>query len=150
VANVARPAAVDWLNGTVERFAALSTISLVFNLGYFIWIVNKSAEDFDLAPLGQVLVLDHLMFIGVMTNAIFALMAVAAGARRELMPWANTVIAAAVNIGLAGFIVGLLSDVEICFQISTSIMGDGILLGILVFTLRLQSSASPTAAEATS
>lgn len=133
----------------MERFTTLSTISLVLNRGYFIWIVNKYAEDFDLAPLGHVLVLDHLMLIGVMPNAIFALMAVAGGTRRELMPWANTVVAAAVNTGLAGFIVVLLSDEAIWKQVSTPIMGGSILLGILVFTLRLQLSAFPAATKAT-
>ena len=140
--------AVDWVHGAEERFAALSVISLVINLGYFGYIINRYADDFDAAPLGEVLVLDHLMFIGVMTNAIFALMAVASSARRELWSWADNVILVGVNVGLVGFVVGLFSDEAVLKQIFTPIMGIAILLGIAVFTARLQTRAAPTMAEA--
>ncbi len=141
--------AVDWRHGSVERFAALSSISLVINIGYLGWLISKYADDFEATPPGQVLVLDHLMFIGVMTNAIFALTAIASSARRELWPWADGVVLVAINVGLAGFIVGLLSDEAIWKQTFTPILGGAILLGILVYTLRLRSTASATPAEAT-
>jgi hypothetical protein len=143
--------AVDWIGGAEERFAALSVVWLVLNLGYFVWIINKYAEDFDAAPLGQVLVLDHLMFVGVMTNAIIALMAVATATRRELWSWADTPILLAMNVGLIGFIVGLLSGEDIWKQVSTPIMGGAILLAIVLYTMRLQGAgAAPDQAEAAS
>ncbi len=120
----------------------------MINIGYFVWLVGSYADDFEAAPLGQMLVLNHLMFVGVMTNAIFALMSVACSARRELWSWADNVIPVGVNVGLAGFVAGLLADEAVLKQISTPIMGGAILLGIAVFTARLQTRAAAAVAEA--
>ena len=139
--------AVDWLHGAQERFCALSVAALAINLGYFGWLIGNYEGDFDLVPTGQILVLDHLMFIGVMTNAIFALMAVASSARRELWSWADGLVLVAVNVGLAGFVAGLLADEAVLKQIFTPIMGIAILFGIAVFTARLQTRAASAVSE---
>ena len=120
----------------------------MINIGYFVRLVGSYADDFEAAPLGQILVLNHLMFVGVMTNAIFALMSVACSARRELWSWADNVIPVGVNVGLAGFVAGLLADEAVLKQISTPIMGGAILLGIAVFTARLQTRAAVAEAPA--
>jgi hypothetical protein len=42
------------------------------------------------------------------------------------------------NLGLAGFVLGLLADAAILKQISTPVMGLGILHGIVLFTMALR------------
>jgi hypothetical protein len=42
------------------------------------------------------------------------------------------------NLGLTGFVLGLLADAAILKQISTPVMGLGILHGIVLFTMALR------------
>jgi hypothetical protein len=51
------------------------------------------------------------------------------------------------NLGLAGFILGLLADTAILKQIFTPIMGLGILHGIALFTMALQRGPSGPPAD---
>jgi hypothetical protein len=87
--------------------------------------------------VGLILALDHMMFIGVMSNSLFAQMRRAAPG---VKPAAVRVLFFAMNIGLAGFVLGLLADTAILKQLFTPLMGLGILHGIVLFTMALQGS----------
>ncbi len=139
---------VRWVRGAHERLCALSVVFLVFNLLWLTYLIGRYEGDFDKVPFNLILILDHTMFIGVMTNTIFALMAVASSARHELWSWADNVILVGVNVGLAGFVAGLLADEAVLKQTFTPIMGIAILLGIAVFTARFQTEPAPAKAEA--
>jgi hypothetical protein len=131
--------AVDWGN-SLGRFSVVSMIALPLDLVWFTYMLMKYEGDFDLAPEREILALDHLLFIGVVTNAVFALMSIATAARREMWSWVDTVVLVGVNIPLALFWIGLVSDSDHMIQMATPIMGTSILLALLTFTLRLQSS----------
>jgi hypothetical protein len=120
------------------RFAAFSVSFLLVNIIFFVYLVVKYEGDFDLVPENLLLGLDHMMFIGVITNAVLALVYLATRDRASLLPWADNAIVAAVNGGLIIFAVGLIAEVTVLKQIGTPIMGGGILFAILVFTLRLR------------
>ena len=82
------------------------------------------------------------MFIGVLTNGLFGLAHEAAGRRRSFWPWADHVLFWGMNAGLVGFVVGLIMQEAIVKQVFTPIMGASILLGMLTYTVRLQTGTS--------
>jgi hypothetical protein len=125
-------------SSTTGRFAAFSVSFLIVNIVFFVYLVVKYEGDFDLVPENLLLGLDHMMFIGVITNAVLALIYLATRDRTSILPWADTVIVAAINGGLIAFAIGLIAEVTVLKQIGTPIMGGGILFAILVFTLRLR------------
>ena len=122
--------AVDGDRATPGFVAAPTVVWLVLNIVFFIYLIARFQGDFDLVRIGLILALDHMMFIGVMSNSLFAqVRAATPGAKAT----AVRVLVMAMNIGLAGFVVGLLADVAILKQLFTPIMGLGILHGIALF-----------------
>jgi hypothetical protein len=110
------------------------------NIVFFIYLIARFQGDFDNVRAGLILALDHMMFIGVMSNSLFAqVRAASPGAK----PGAVRVLTYAMNIGLAGFVLGLLLDTAILKQIFTPIMGLGILHGIALFTMALRRPEVP-------
>jgi hypothetical protein len=126
---------VDLMQPSPGRHAIMSALSLLFVIGLAQYLVIKYEGDFDLAPDHMLLALDHSQFIGLMTNSIFAmLMAATIGRRGNRI---DQVVFLAVNIGLIGFVAGLLFDVTVLKRIFTPIMGTGLFLGLAVYALRL-------------
>jgi hypothetical protein len=130
---------VNWASD-IGRFSVITAIALPLDIIWFAYMLQKYEGDFDLAPQREILALDHLLFIGVITNSVFALMSIATARRREMWSWVDTVVLIGVNIPLAVFWIGLVSDSDHMIQMATPIMGTCILLALLTFTLRLQSS----------
>lgn len=135
--------AIDWARGAQERFTAFSALFLPIDIAWTAYLIIKYEGDFDLVPEGYVLALDHMMFVGVVTNAVLALMMIATSRRADILPWVDSVILAGINLPLAIFIVGLIAEESILKQIATPIMGISILLAIFTFSLRLQGSRTP-------
>jgi hypothetical protein len=114
--------------------AAPTVFWLVMNIVMFVYLIARFEGDFDDAREGLILALDHMMFIGVMSNSLFAqVRAASPGAK----PAVVKVLTYAMNIGLAGFILGLLADTAILKQLFTPVMGLGILHGITMFSMAL-------------
>jgi len=90
-------------------------------------------------PLGLLIALDHSIFVGVMTNAIFGLLQGATQERHTIWPWAEDVLFWGINIGLIGFLITLLSGVLVLERFFTPIMGLSILLGLLTYGLRMRT-----------
>ena len=134
---------VGWRDGQPSPFLAAATVAIVWNLGMLIYLLSKYADDFDSAPTRLLLALDHLMFIGVLTNALFAQLLMATAARASLLAWADRVVFWLVNIGIAGFWFGLVLDETWPKRAFTPLMGLGILLGVGVFLARLQADRVP-------
>jgi predicted membrane protein len=115
----------DPINAFV-RIPILGLIAVVVLIAYLISEIVGGAEFEDL--LGVALAMDHLNFIMVMTNLIFALMAYATAVSEN----ANRVIFWGVNVGVVGFAVGLITESSVVKQIFTPIMGVTLLYGIYV------------------
>lgn len=130
--------------GAGPSFLALPSAGwLVLNIVFFIYLIARFQGDFDDVRPGLILALDHMMFIGVMSNALFAqVRAAATGAK----PTAVRVLFYLMNVGLVLFVLGLLADSAILKQIGTPIMGLGILHGIAFFTMALQRGPTEPAA----
>lgn len=132
-----RLASVGWGEPSPARFGAASIMFLVPALGILGYVIVRYSEDIDQTPVRLLLALDHATFIGILTNAIFGMLFVAAASRREVWAWADQVVFWAINLGVAGFVIGLLADTAEIKRIATPIMGAGILLGLLVVAMRL-------------
>ena len=124
-----------------DRFAALSVAFLTVNIGLFFYMITRYAGDFDKAPERELLALDHVMFIGVMTNAILGLLYAITEERRDLWRGHDDLIFWGMNAALAGFAVGLFADVTVFKQIFTPVMGAAILLAIVTYSARLRLPA---------
>ncbi len=126
---------VDFMEASPGRHAIMASIALLFVIGLAQYFVIKYEGDFDLVPDHQLLALDHSQFIGLMTNSIFAMLMSATVGRRGSR--VDQLVFFAVNIGLIGFVAGLLFDVTVLKRIFTPIMGTGLFLGLAVYALRL-------------
>ncbi len=133
------------------RHFAIAVPFLLVNVALIIYFILgvtalKIYADFAAVPRGIFIAADHAIFIGAMTNANFGRLLTLNAARRSLWPWADGVVFWGTNLGLAGFLVVLLTNATDLKRIIVPIMGASILLGLLVNTLRLRSG--PAAAEA--
>ncbi|HZJ50215.1 MAG TPA: hypothetical protein VFF07_05040 [Actinomycetota bacterium] len=130
---------VDRARATSGFVASPTVLWLVLNIMMFIYLIVRFQGDLDDVRPGLFLALDHMMFIGVISNSLFAQVRAAAP---DAKPAAVRVLFYAMNVGLAGFVLGLLADTAILKQIFTPLMGLGILHGIALFTMALRK---PTA-----
>lgn len=142
---------VNWVTRNSDRFFAFSAIFIVVNvviLTYLIVSVLAGVyKSFEVVPPWLFFALDHAMFIGVMSNALFGLIQLVTQERASLWPWADDVLFWGMNFGMVGFVVSLLLDVRILERIFTPIMGLSILLALLTYTLRMLRPAEPKAIE---
>ena len=131
-----------WLKGSQERLYAISVLFVIANVGLLtfliIGVITGLYEDFELIPPWVIFAMDHAIFIGVMTNALFGLLYEATYERRNLWSWADHLVFWAMNIGMVGFVLGLMLESATLKRVFSPIMGVGILIAIVVFTARLQ------------
>lgn len=127
---------VDWRAATPARHAVVAAIAVVFVIGLAQFWVIRYEGDFDLVPSNQLLGLDHSQFIGAMTNSFFAMLLAATvpGGRGRRI---DQVIFVLVNVGLVGFVAGLLFDVTALKRAFAPTMGVGLLLALGTYAWRL-------------
>lgn len=128
-----------WAGGGSANFARLSVLGLAVGIGLLVYVVQLFVSgvldpEAGTGPIGVLTAFDHAMFIGVMTNALFASVAASAGGGvSPLVMWGT-------NLGLIGFLAGLVADSAILKRISTPIMGAALLIGTFMYLARLGSS----------
>ncbi len=133
---------VDTSAVTPGLHAIASTIGVILVLAIAQYFIIRYEGDFDLVEENQLLALDHLQFIGAMTNALFAMiLAATIGTGRANRM--HTLIFALVNIGILGFALGLFLDVTAMKRIFAPIMGVGLLIGLGYFAMALLNDTSP-------
>jgi hypothetical protein len=126
---------VAWSRSGPERFAAASAIAIIVNIVFLNYLAGANNGDFDKVGDNQLLALDHTMFIGVLTNAIFALLLLAT--RRSRWPRLDDVVFVGMNAALFLFVVSLLAETTWLMRLATPVMGACILAGLLDRTLGL-------------
>ncbi len=135
-----------WFGPGSARLFGASALFLVLNIGTLVYLIVTYADDFEKAPMGLIFAMDHLMFIGVMTNALFGLIGEFTGVRQRLYSFAEPVLFWGMNIGLVGFVLGLLMESSLLKIIFTPLMGLAIIVGAVVFILRLRKPVTVAAA----
>ena len=131
---------VSWTERTAGRNAAAAAIAIVANIVFLNYLAGANGGDFDLVPEHQILAVDHMMFVGVLTNAVFALLIIAGG-NTSRRPAVDDVVFYGMNLGLLGFVVSLLFEQTWLERIATPVLGVSIILGLVEHTLRLRSGA---------
>ncbi|MCB2225014.1 MAG: hypothetical protein KQH83_12695 [Actinobacteria bacterium] len=125
--------------GIFPRFSMLFLVVYLVLLTVLVsWIIGGTI-DFDAmtsSQRGLLLSFDHVMFIGVMSNVLFGVVAGGFGEARN--PLADRILLWGVNLGIAGFAVGLMTVTPVLKRISTPIMGTALLVGIGAYLLALQ------------
>ncbi|MFZ0014910.1 MAG: hypothetical protein WAL25_12445 [Acidimicrobiia bacterium] len=128
-----------WSGQGTANFARVSAIFLLVGIGLLVYVVQLfvSGEldpETGEGPVGVLLAFDHAMFIGVMTNALFALVARSGdGEPSGALIWA-------VNGGVVLFLLGLVLDVTVLKRIGAPLMGLALIYGIFVFFRHLGST----------
>ena len=106
-----------------SAFAKTSVLFLAVGIALLIYVVQLFTSgqldpEAGTGPVGVLIAFDHAMFIGVMTNGLLAVVS-------GLVDWRGSerLLRWAINLGLAGFLVGLVTDTPILKRISTPILG---------------------------
>jgi hypothetical protein len=126
-----------WAGQGMANFGRLSAVFLVIGVALLVYVVQLfvSGEldpETGEGPIGVLTAFDHAMFIGVMTNALFALVARSGdGEPSNALPWV-------VNGGLVVFLLGLVLDVPILIQIGAPVMGLALIYAVFVFFVHLR------------
>ncbi len=135
--------AVAWGERTPGRYAAASAIAIIVNIIFLNYLVAANGGDVDLVGMHQILALDHTMFVGVLTNALFALHLLATAGRTR-WPRLDEVVFIGMNAALVVFVVSLLAESTWMMRIATPVLGLCILAGLLDRTLALQGATTGT------
>jgi hypothetical protein len=127
--------------GLFPRFALVFLVIYLALLTVLVsWIV-RDVIDFEAlteSQEGLLLAFDHTMFIGVMTNVLFGVLALHVTTPRTRL--ANRVLWWGVNIGIIGFALGLLTTTDVLKQVFAPIMGISLLVGLAIYLLALNAT----------
>lgn len=120
----------QWGGSIVEAMPRVSVIGLVVGIGLLAYVVSLFVGGSEIEEIEHWLIaLDHVNFIVVITNLIFAMMAVAS----DVSERANRIIFWGTNVGIAGFVAGLGSESTTLKRIFTPILGLALLFGIYTY-----------------
>ena len=120
----------QWRGSIVDVMPRVSVIGLVAGivlLAYVVSLFVGGAEIEEVLP--WLLALDHTNFILVVTNLIFAMMAIIS----DVSERANRLIFWGTNVGAIGFVIGLMTENATLKRIFTPILGIALLYGIFTY-----------------
>lgn len=148
---VPRAVRVDWVGPDPRRHVGAASLWVVAALLFFMYLVSQfiaAPDDPDLINrLGGVLVAsDHAVYIGVISNLVFAVLArrvappATSDLSRQLMFWG-------MNAGLLLFAIGLVADVVILKQIGAPLMGLFLLHNLAVYARSLAAAGGSGAED---
>jgi hypothetical protein len=144
------PKAVRGLAGRDgEGHLALASLWIVLALALFMYLVSQfmSNPDPDAINPGLLVGSDHSVYIGVITNSVFAVLAAVLGARAG--SWAvRAIVQWGMNLGLIVFVIGLVSDTQVLKQVGAPTMGVCLLLGLAVYGMGLAGARTDPEPEA--
>lgn len=131
-----------WQGAGTKVYAKLASVYLVIGVALLVYVVQLfvSGElnpETGEGPVGVLIAFDHAMFLGVMTNVLFAGLAIGLA-----YDTAQRIIVWGVNIGLLGFLAGLITDTTVLKRIFTPIMGLALIHAVVVFFRRQGEMAS--------
>jgi hypothetical protein len=119
---------ISWLQANTARHGPPASLFLIVNIAILVYLISNYIDDFEAAPRRLALALDHSIFVGVLTNTILALLSTTLRTPRP--EWVDHAVFWGVNIGAAGFVLGLLADVTPLLRVFTPLLGAAILLAI--------------------
>ncbi|MEZ5175447.1 MAG: hypothetical protein R2823_04495 [Acidimicrobiia bacterium] len=136
-----------WRDAGTGAYVRLSSLFLVVYLilgTILIMGVVSGSIDIDAmteSQEGLILGFDHTMFIGVMTNLLFGAV-VLGGMQRPALSGTDRIVMWGVNLGIAGFVIGLLTVSPVVKRISTPVMGFALLVGIVAYIAEMSRTGA--------
>lgn len=137
-----------WLSDGSARFLAAAGVFVAVDIGLLLFLIvqllsgayGPMTSDVSLLkiPVWMIFALDHAIFIGVMSNAIFGLAHDLSHDHVGIWRWADRVVFWGMNLGLVGFVVGLALEAALVKQIFSPVMGVAIGVGLLAYWQRVQ------------
>lgn len=131
----------SWRGATSGVFPRVASLALVVALSLLTiliyWFINDEI-DFEALTESQEgvgLGFDHTMFIAVMSNVLFGVLS--SHTRSSRLDVTNRIVLWGVNIGVAGFVLGLVTTTQVLKQIFTPLMGVSLLIGLGVYFMEL-------------
>ena len=133
-----------WSGAGVGIYGRVSLVFLVANMFVFTYllslIISETADIDALTPseAGLILTLDHLMFVGVMTLALFGVMA--KGAHPDGLQMVDKIVLYGVGFGVAAFGIGLIAVEASIKRVATPVLGVALLIGIGMYMMEMRRS----------
>lgn len=143
--------AVGWAAPGSARQFGISAVFVAVDIALIVWLIIDfigAQGDISKVPAGLLIASDHAVFIGVMTNALLGLQLFNAEATGRENAAVSHVVFWGVNVGLVGFLFGLILDSALLKEIFTPIMGLSLLVAIGAFSWQLWIGREPMAAQA--
>jgi hypothetical protein len=132
---------VAWLARGPGGYAAACAVGIVANIVFLNYLIGANDGDVDLVATHQILALDHMMFVGVLTNGIFALLQGVTSSDRRWEQY-DRIVFVAMNAGLLGFVVSLLAEATWLERIATPVLGAAIIGGLALHAMRLRGGSA--------
>lgn len=128
IARFRRELAPDRWSGPVEGlFVRTAVIGLLIAVGMIVYLISQLSSGTEIDELMPVLLtFDHINFIMVVTNLIFAMLIMTTQVREA----SNRAIFWGVNAGVVGFAIGLITENAVLKRIFTPILGLALLYAI--------------------
>ena len=133
-----------WSGAGVGVYGRLSLVFLVANMFVFTYllslIISETADIDALTPseAGLILTLDHLMFVGVMTLALFGVMA--KGTHPDGLQTVDKIVLYGVGFGVTAFGIGLIAVEASIKRVATPVLGVALLIGIGTYVMEMRRS----------
>ncbi len=129
-----------WGASVPGNMARTAVIGLVLGVALLAYVVSQFVSGAEIEEVEPALIaLDHINFIMVITNLIFAMMATAS----LVSDMANRVIYWGANIGVLGFAVGIITETAVVKRIFTPILGLALLYGIYNYLTAKEADRTP-------
>jgi hypothetical protein len=128
---------------------AIASLWIVIALGLFMYLVVQfisNPSDPNAINTGILVGSDHSVYIGVITNTMFALLALVLGVRAG-SPMLRQVVQWGMNAGLLVFVIGLVTSTQVAKQVGAPTMGVCLLLGLVLYGGGLLATRTDAAPE---
>jgi hypothetical protein len=139
---------VVWKQRGVRRSFAFAATVMALYLALFIFVLVRLSlgtyTTFGVVPLTITAAIDHLLYVGVLTNALFAALALLTRDGNRFWPATDDILFWGMNAGLLGFVGGLLVHNDVLAALLeglfSPILGATILVGVIAYIGRLSSA----------
>ncbi len=120
----------QWGGPVINRFVRTPVVGLVVVVVLIAYLISRFIAGDDFAEVLPVaFAMDHINFLIVMTNLIFAMMLLSSSASEN----AGRIVYWGLNVGVVGFAIGLLTENQILKRVFTPMLGLALLYGLWVF-----------------
>lgn len=134
---------ISWFEAGPGRHVGLTLIFLAANVGLISYAIARYAEDFSKVPTWLIFALDHVQFLGVVTNVFIAALLIGLARAKFGRPVVDHAVFWLLNVGMVGFVVGIMLESAPLKRIFAPAMGVALLVAIAANVVRMRSLGAP-------